>query len=99
MINYNLYNYKQFVLTNINIKSCETLRVVDSVINSNSLYSSVSDRADKTIESGWNRRPITPYRIPMDTYRLIFYLGKKVYSRKEHTKMSKIAKFAGCEIL
>jgi hypothetical protein len=23
-------------------------------------------------------------------YRLIFYLGKKVYSRKEHTKMSKL---------
>jgi hypothetical protein len=30
-------------------------------------------------------------------YKLIFSLGKKVYSRKEHTK-SKIAKF-GCEML
>jgi hypothetical protein len=27
-----------------------------------------------------------------------FYLGKKVYSQKEHTKISKIAKF-GCELL
>jgi hypothetical protein len=31
-------------------------------------------------------------------YRLFFILAKKVYSRKEHTKMSKIAKF-GCEML
>ena len=30
--------------------------------------------------------------------RLIFYLGKKVYSRKEHINISKIAKF-GCEML
>jgi hypothetical protein len=28
-------------------------------------------------------------------YRLIFYLRKKVYSRKEHTKMSNVAKFGG----
>jgi hypothetical protein len=31
-------------------------------------------------------------------YRLIFYLGKKVYSRKEHIKMIEIAKF-GCKML
>ena len=30
--------------------------------------------------------------------RLNFYLGKKVYSRKEHINISKIAKF-GCEML
>jgi hypothetical protein len=31
-------------------------------------------------------------------YRLIFLSWQKVYSQKEHTKISKIAKF-GCEML
>jgi hypothetical protein len=41
---------------------------------------------------------VTDERIDNSHYRLIFDLGKKVYSWKEHTKMSKIAKF-GCEML